>query len=250
MSSTLEIRQWEEAPVDQTKEHFEICYGSSSSDWELWPAVALIGPPLDGTVSVQLVLPYGYARRIKIILEVVKEIEYYLLEKQEDDPWGYAQHHCGTAANCYGSVHWSFFKPDASVRGETVPPLTGAVILEVGAEGGSIALLGNRDEKGEWYLFWLRTNEAAAIGALSEEDRAGIDRDSVTDAMSQTVSQAMVLLSEYEWFALQPLQVRPEFRKLIQSEVCTQGGPSEAMRWSGYFREWEAAEWRSQNSIV
>ena len=29
-------------------------------------------------------------------------------QADEEDPWEYARYHCGTAANIYSTVHWSF----------------------------------------------------------------------------------------------------------------------------------------------
>jgi hypothetical protein len=34
----------------------------------------------------------------------------YFLELNEDDPWKYAQYHCGTKSNVYSDIHWSFYK--------------------------------------------------------------------------------------------------------------------------------------------
>ncbi len=53
-------------------------------------------------------------RHIDYILEVEstwRSIHFYLQAKGGDDAWNYAQHHCGTAANAYSAVHWSFFDP-------------------------------------------------------------------------------------------------------------------------------------------
>jgi hypothetical protein len=43
------------------------------------------------------------------VAKVVEDIEFYLIEKPEPDPWGYAQYHCGTLANVYSHVHWGYF---------------------------------------------------------------------------------------------------------------------------------------------
>lgn len=44
----------------------------------------------------------------KIRKEVRKEIKYYLVELGEPDPWAYSIYHCGTMANVYSKVHWSY----------------------------------------------------------------------------------------------------------------------------------------------
>jgi hypothetical protein len=39
---------------------------------------------------------------------VIRELDLYLVEKREPHPWRYARYHCGTAANLYSCIHWSF----------------------------------------------------------------------------------------------------------------------------------------------
>jgi len=34
-----------------------------------------------------------------------RELDFYLIEKAEPDPCGYAQHHCNTGDNMYSSIH-------------------------------------------------------------------------------------------------------------------------------------------------
>jgi hypothetical protein len=45
-----------------------------------------------------------------------KDIDFYLVEKGEANPWAYAKYHCSTAANIYSKVHWLCF-PDGN-RGQ------------------------------------------------------------------------------------------------------------------------------------
>ena len=46
-------------------------------------------------------------------------------------------------------------------------------ILEVGAEGGSLTLFGNRDDAGQW-RFWTQTDETTMNYLLDEEDLRGL----------------------------------------------------------------------------
>ncbi len=45
------------------------------------------------------------------------ELNFYLVEKGEPDPWAYAKYHCTTASNLYSSVHWSYY-PEGDKDGE------------------------------------------------------------------------------------------------------------------------------------
>jgi|SRR5580700_4815629 hypothetical protein len=111
MNPASKIRCWQEGPVDCTKEHFDLRYGSArDSGWNEWMPVAMIGPPKGGIVKAQFLVEPNEPKNTDAVSDVNKEIQFYLIEKGEPDPWGYAQYHCGTASNIYSDVHWSFFK--------------------------------------------------------------------------------------------------------------------------------------------
>ncbi|MGI8772073.1 MAG: hypothetical protein ACR2JE_11625 [Acidobacteriaceae bacterium] len=106
-----EIYRWQEGPVDHSKEHFELRFGSADrNSWNEWIPVAVIAPPDAGAVSVQFLIEPNDSNA-NIITKVKKEINFYLLELGDPDPWKYAQYHCGTISNAYSDVHWSFFQP-------------------------------------------------------------------------------------------------------------------------------------------
>ena len=44
------------------------------------------------------------------IKEAEKELDYYLIELNEPDPWKYAKYHCSTTANLYSKVAWVLIK--------------------------------------------------------------------------------------------------------------------------------------------
>jgi hypothetical protein len=116
MSPVPQISRWQEGPVDRTQEHFELRYGSANKGgWDDWIPIAVIGPPTAGTVNVQFLVDPLDPRNANFIIAAKKEIEFFLIEKGELDPWHYAQYHCGTASNAYSDVHWSFFKTETEV---------------------------------------------------------------------------------------------------------------------------------------
>lgn len=99
--------KWTEGFVDSEGEHIKITYGDDNIP------VALVAPPEKRAFTVQFVLsadssttnPYQ-----KIFEETRKELDFYLIEKREKDPWAYAIYHCGTAANLYSPVHWVYYE--------------------------------------------------------------------------------------------------------------------------------------------
>jgi len=101
---------WSEGPVDPSDEHIELRYGSArDGGWASWLPVARISPPVDNRFHVRLLLPPDHPDYQAIRDAMKQELDFYLLEKGEPDPWGYAQYHCTTTANVYSSIHWSYF---------------------------------------------------------------------------------------------------------------------------------------------
>jgi len=103
-------RRWTEGKVNTAEDHIKIHYGNTkNSVWQKWPIIALLSPPKRNQFTVQFVVAGKGSKEQKMIREVRRELDYYLVEKKEENPWAYARYHCGTAANLYSMVHWSFF---------------------------------------------------------------------------------------------------------------------------------------------
>jgi hypothetical protein len=114
---------------------------------------------------------------------------------------------------------------------ETAKQMTGETILELGAEGGSLTLFGNRDAAGQW-RFWTQTDETTMIDLLDEEDLSGLGSLDNTSAPVYSLPEALALLDKYPWYRLTPLQVHPEFRLVILGEVQKRGTPEEVASWN------------------
>lgn len=97
---------WREAPVDRSGDHLEIRHGAVADGWDQWLPVALVGRPQAKIFPVQLLVDERITRQV--LAAVMKELDFYLVDKREHDPWAYAIAHCGTAANIYSTVHWAF----------------------------------------------------------------------------------------------------------------------------------------------
>lgn len=109
-SSKTSLKAWQEGTVDPNDEHFELRYGSSQKEgWDEWLPAALVGAPVDGISNVCFLIDKNDPSNGQVIGAVEKEIQFYLIDKTEIDPWSYAKYHCSTMANVYSQVHWSFF---------------------------------------------------------------------------------------------------------------------------------------------
>lgn len=101
---------WREGRVRRSSDHFELRYGSSNkAGREQWVPVALLGRPQKRVFKVQFLIDRSDSSHSKAIKALIDELNFYLVEQNERDPWAYAKYHCGTMANMYSSIHWSFF---------------------------------------------------------------------------------------------------------------------------------------------
>jgi hypothetical protein len=120
-SATTQSR-WVEGVVDPAGEHIEIRHSSAQGgSYAHWTAVALIGPPNRGTFPVRWLL--DPTKESAIASEARRELEFYPVDHPRDfeltgDPWQYAIYHCGTAANVYSCIHWSYF-PHGNAMNQT-----------------------------------------------------------------------------------------------------------------------------------
>lgn len=93
------------------------------------------------------------------------------------------------------------------------------VILEVGAEGGSVTLYGIHSHRG--WVFTRHSIDQSAALFLGEP---------VEKSNSQTVAswaEALALLDSYPWHRLYPLQVHPEFSRAVFDAVKLRYGVAE-----------------------
>lgn len=103
--------KWAEGQVDPLSEHFELYYGDIESEKSRCP-VALVGPPKDNIFSVTWMADIRNPEEIPMIDAARKELDFYLLEVGDPDPWVYAGYHCNTAANVYSKIHWVYSPGD------------------------------------------------------------------------------------------------------------------------------------------
>jgi len=108
MDSELPSWNWSEGPVDRQSDHFEIYYGDASTDPDEWTLVALVGRSANGMFVFESLVDNAEPENSAMIITVEKELNFYIVEKREPDPWHYLRYHCGTSANIYSKVHWSF----------------------------------------------------------------------------------------------------------------------------------------------
>jgi hypothetical protein len=104
------------------------------------------------------------------------------------------------------------------------------VILELGAEGGSITIMGRKSPGGAW-RFCLEKNEAAMADLLSEEDLADFASGDFhsRSAFVSSFDEALRLIDQYPWHRLWPTKVHSEFYDSVLAAVRKRGGDVE--RW-------------------
>jgi hypothetical protein len=111
--------RWTETVVDRAGDHMELRFRAAPANWgDEGTLVAILGPPVDGTFPVEIVVDAADPGHREAVKAVRAELDFYLVEKGEESAWGYAQYHCTTAANVYSRVHWSFV---GGTGGDRVP---------------------------------------------------------------------------------------------------------------------------------
>jgi len=93
--------RWVEGPIDKGAEHFVMTYRAESEP------VASIGKGQRRTFVVQFESRWRELDDDSMN-DIKAELDFYLVELGEPDPWAYAIYHCRTAANVYSRVHWGY----------------------------------------------------------------------------------------------------------------------------------------------
>jgi hypothetical protein len=105
---------WIVGKVSSEEEHIEIRFGNAAnSGGNEWKPIARVAAPKEQIFTVEFLVEAEDPGVIDMVKAVKKELDYYLVDKREKNPWAYARYHCGTASNVYSNVHWSFFHEKA-----------------------------------------------------------------------------------------------------------------------------------------
>jgi hypothetical protein len=88
--------EWHRGQVDTNKQHIEL----------LWSKDKSLICRLQTENNNSFVVQFEDGVNEKRTKEAEKELNFYLIELNEPDPWKYARYHCTTAANLYSRVRW------------------------------------------------------------------------------------------------------------------------------------------------
>ncbi len=110
MKNTQPKWRWEEGEVDEKGEHIGLRYGNArKASHENWTPIARLAEPKDHVFQVEWLVKQELPENAAMLADTRRDLDFYLVEKEESDPWAYALYHCNTGANMYSSVHWSYF---------------------------------------------------------------------------------------------------------------------------------------------
>lgn len=113
--------RWQEGEIDLQKEYIELGYEDGTDTIP----IALIGRPENNIFPVRWLVGIEAPENKRMINLVKRELNFYLVEKEEPDPWEYAKYHCTTTSNLYSNVHWSYY-PDGDNKGKHSAMIGGA----------------------------------------------------------------------------------------------------------------------------
>ncbi len=95
--------RWRPGTVSQHGEHIRLAVGDDNIP------VARIAPPADRTFAVEFLMDDKLPSNSKALKAAKRELDFYLVGKEEPDPWAYAIYHCTTASSLYSRIHWAYF---------------------------------------------------------------------------------------------------------------------------------------------
>jgi hypothetical protein len=101
------------------------------------------------------------------------------------------------------------------------------VIIELGAEGGSLTLMGNLavDEADS---FWLNAYDCS-FNTLPDEN---VPPSTTVSSRVSTWDDAMALLDAYPyWTKFYPLAIHPDFKEKLFVELCLREEPERVEEW-------------------
>lgn len=143
------------------------------------------------------------------------------------------------------SVQQLCFMLDRRMAAVYEPNPAREVVLEVGGEGGSLTLLRERAEDGNW-RFRLESAETALSDVLCEDGNASRGRELAEAHCANSLQKAFTLLDRYPWFRLTPLEIHPEFLDAVIDQVRRRGGGHEEKRWREHVHHMTA--WGSRDA--
>lgn len=112
---------------------------------------------------------------------------------------------------------------------------TSEIIVEVGAEGGSVTLYGIRSRGG-----WVFSRQAIDHFAETSDGTW----EPLNSPKSASWSEALELLDFYPWHQLFPLRVHPDFRGAVFDAVKVRYGDAEDSVWN------RLADWKKVCGIL
>jgi hypothetical protein len=109
------------------------------------------------------------------------------------------------------------------------------VVLEVGAEGGSITL--RRDLSGRAPRFLLKKDEST-MWALLDEEEGPAPPPRPPEEVGSTLAEALAAIDRYPRHRLHPLEVHPALAAEIETRVLARGGEEALERWRKRQSRW------------
>ncbi len=102
--------RWEVGKVNKSDAHIKIIYCSiNNTEKNQFTPIVIVSAPKGRTFIVEFLINPEKPHETEMINSVKRELDFYLVDKKEDDPWAYAIYHCNSSANVYSNVHWSYY---------------------------------------------------------------------------------------------------------------------------------------------
>jgi hypothetical protein len=136
--------RWEQGEVDEQQAYIELRHGNAgTTSYANWTPIALLAKPKGHVFKVKWLVQQVSADYKSMLADVGESLNFYLVEKGESDPWGYALYHCNTSSNLYSPVHWTYFPTGSQGKRQA------SRVIELSAEE-SVRIFGDLGKPGRF----------------------------------------------------------------------------------------------------
>jgi len=99
---------WEEGKVDSGSEHIKVGYGGYDKPII---AIAMVAPGKGKSFVVEFLLRKDdlEPKKKNLYDKVLRQLDYFLVELNDPNPWTYAIYHCGSTANEFSNIRWAYY---------------------------------------------------------------------------------------------------------------------------------------------
>lgn len=101
LESLSPVCLWKRGTVNPGAEHIELIYNDQ--------CIARVATPADNTFVVEFLLDASQSAHASIVKWAESQLDHYLVEEKDLDPWEHAKSRCSPESNGHSSLKWMYY---------------------------------------------------------------------------------------------------------------------------------------------